>query len=327
MDNEQKTLLLNNLIRAMAFDRMMLRAIYSGSMVGFYHEGGIALAPGVAAASFLREDDFLAPHYRAHGLAHMIAKGIDVTSYVAEHMGREAGCCAGRSSSHYFYPESRVYGSSANIGANLVTSLGYGYAALYKSTDQVVMACAGDGAYGEGRAHEALLMAANWKLPMVFWCENNGMSQYSPIEDIFPKANCSDLAAGYGIPAKVVDGQDLIACGEAALEAIAHARRGDGPIFIECMTLRAQEHAVGGLNNAGSKARDPELMAKWKAERDPLERAKAALIDEGVIDSARFDSMNEAAGAEAERALESAKASDKAMPAVDELMATVYADA
>lgn len=324
--NADKALLLTNLARAVAFDKMMLRVIYSGSMVGFYHEGGIALAPGVASASFLRKDDFLAPHYRAHGIAHMLSKGIDVRSYVAEHMGRVNGCCAGRSSSHYSYPLDRVFGCSANIGANLVTSLGYGHAAQQKGTDQVVMVCSGDGSYGEGRAHEAMLMAANWQLPIIFWCENNGMAQYSPIEDIFPKEHCSDLAGGFGIPSRVVDGQDVFACGEAALEAIAHVRAGKGPIFIECMTLRAQEHGVGGLNNAGAQERDPQLMEQWKAERDPLELAKKALLDDDVLDTAQIEKIINDAESEAEEAREFADQADRATPAIEELLAAVYAD-
>lgn len=325
LDIDQKKKLYTNLARAVAFDQMMMRVIRAGKMVGFYHEGGIALAPGVAAGSFLTQSDFLWPHYRAHGLAHMLSKNIDVTSYVAEHMGRIDGCCRGRSSFHFSYPNDRVYGYSGNIGANFPASVGYGYAAKYKNTDEIVMNCSGDGSYGEGRAHEALLMAANWKLPIVFWCESNGMAQYSEVSDLFPGPQISSLAGGFGIPARVVDGQNVFECGEAALAAIEHCRSGKGPIFIELMTLRPHEHNVGGLNNAGALPRDQKLMEELKSTRNPLLIAGAQLIDEGVLSSAEIDAIRSRAEHEAKTAEEVSDAQLRAEPSIAELLADVYA--
>jgi len=325
LSGEQKKLLYGNLARAVALDRMMMRIIRAGKMVGFYHEGGIALAPGIAAASFLQKEDILWPHYRAHGLAHMLAKGIDIKPYVAEHMGRIDGCCKGRSSFHFSFPDHHVFGFSGNIGANFPLSVGYGYAAKLKRSGQIVVTCSGDGSYGEGRAHEALLMCANWKLPVVFWCENNGIAQYSAFSDLFPQPHVSGLAAGYGIPSQVVDGQDLFACGEAALQAIAHVRAGKGPIFVELMTLRAQEHNVGGLNSEGVRPRDPKLMDEWRMTRDPLTLAAADLIAEGVT-SAEIEQILVAANQEADEVEAFCEQSPKAMPPVDELLAAVYSD-
>ena len=142
---DQKVLLYRNLTRAGVFDRLMMRLIRIGALVGFYHEGGVALAPGVAAGTFLRRDDTMFPHYRAHGLAHMLSKGIDVSSYIAEHMGRESGCCKGRSSFDWCFPEHGVYGLSGNIGANFAMCLGSALAVKYRAGDQVVMNCSGDG--------------------------------------------------------------------------------------------------------------------------------------------------------------------------------------
>ncbi|MFO1468043.1 MAG: thiamine pyrophosphate-dependent enzyme [Steroidobacteraceae bacterium] len=224
LSQQQKITLYTNLVRSVTLDRLMMRIIRAGKMVGFYHEGGIALAPGVAAGTFLRQDDAMNPHYRAHGIAHMLSKGVDVRTYVAEHMGRVGGCAKGRSSFHVSYPEHHIFGWSANIGANFPPCIGYGFAARYKGTNQVVMNCSGDGSYQEGRAHEGLLMCANWKLPVIFWCENNGIAQHSLLEHLFPVSDISKLAAGYAIPSMIVDGQDLFACGEAALTAIAHTR-------------------------------------------------------------------------------------------------------
>src|SRR5271165_4634897 len=283
LTNEQKVTLLTNLVRATTMDRLMMSIIRSGKMVGFYHEGGISLAPGVAAGTFLRKADPMLPHYRAHGLAHMIGKGVDVKRYVAEHMGREGGCAKGRSSFHLSFPDDHIFGASGNIGSNFPASIGYGLAARYQHTDQVVMNCSGDGSYQEGRAHEALLMCANWKLPVIFWCEANGMAQHSSMDKLFPTPNISSLAAGYGIPSQIVDGQDLYACADAAQLAIAYVREGNGPIFVECKTLRAQEHSVGGVNYAGKTPRDPDLMRRWKDERNPETLAAAALVRQKIL--------------------------------------------
>lgn len=325
LGNDDGVALFRNLARAMAQDRLMMRVIRSGRMVGFYHEGGIALAPGTAAGHYLKKTDIMWPHYRAHGLAHMISKGIDVKTYFAEHMGREAGCCRGRSSFHMSFPDDHIFGLSGNIGANFPFSVGYGLAAKRKGLGQIVMNCSGDGSYGEGRAHEALLVAANWKLPIIFWCEANGMAQHSSMADVFPMPNISALAAGFGIELHIVDGQDLFACAEIALLAVDHARASKGPIFIECKTLRAQEHSVGGVNYEGGTPRDVELMNRWKAERNPLKIAEEKLLAAKTLTKADVERIYQDAEAECEEIEAFAEASPKALPSVAELQAAVYA--
>lgn len=317
--------LFKTLVRAMALDRLMMRLIRAGKVVGFYHEGGIAMAPGVAAGFFLKMDDIMWPHYRAHGIAHMLGKRVDIKRYIAEHMGREAGCCKGRSSYHMSFPEDHIFGYSGNIGANFPLSVGYGLAAKYKGSGQVVMCCSGDGSYGEGRCHEAMLMSANWKLPVVFWCENNSMAQHSSLEMLFPGPDISSLSQGYGIEAHIVDGQDLFECARAARAALDHVRSGRGPIFIECKTLRAQEHNVGGVNYAGPNPRSLELMAKWKVERDPMKLAAAALITKGLISEDDVKEISCAADGEAEDIEAFADESPKATPTIEALKKALYA--
>lgn len=326
LSRDQKLLLFTNLARVTAVDRLMVRLLRAGKLVGFYHEGGVALAPGVAAASFLRQDDIVYPHYRAHGVAYLLSKGIDIRPYVAEHMGRTTGCCKGRSSYHFCFPQHHVFGLSGNVGANFSVAIGYGYAAKLKRQSQVVVTASGDGSYGEGRAHEAMLMCALWKLPVVFWCENNGIAQYSEMRDIFPGDRVSALAAGYGIPAVVVDGQDLLACGEVALRAIAHVRSGSGPIFVELMTLRAQEHAVGGLNMAGAHPRDPKLMEEWRRTRDPLQLAAARMVADGVLTHEEVQGILRDADHLADELEAAGDAGAKALPSLEEMLHGVYAD-
>lgn len=325
LSRDQKLHLFRNLACATAVDRLMVRLLRAGKLVGFYHEGGIALAPGVAATSFLRQNDIVYPHYRAHGVAYLLAKGIDIQPYVAEHMGRTTGCCKGRSSYHFCFPQHHVFGLSGNVGANFSVAIGYGYAAMLKRQEQVVVTASGDGSYGEGRAHEAMLMCALWKLPVIFWCENNGIAQYSEMGDIFPGKRVSVLAAGYGIPAMVVDGQDLFACGEAALKAIAHARSGSGPIFVELMTLRAQEHAVGGLNMAGTQPRDPKLMEEWRRTRDPLQLATERVLADGMLTQEQVQDALGDADRTADELEATADAADKALPTIDAMLDGVYA--
>lgn len=325
LTKDQRILLFTNLARAMAADRMMMRVIRAGRMVGFYHEGGVALAPGVAAGTFLKKDDAMWPHYRAHGLAHCMSKGVDGKNYVAEHMGRDTGCCGGRSSFHGSFPAWHIFGASGNIGANFPVCIGYGFAAKYKNSGQIVMNCSGDGSYGEGRAHEAMLMCSLWQLPVIFWCENNGMAQHSALSSLFPGNQISQLAASYKIPSRVVDGQDLFACGEAALQAIDSVRGGNGPIFIECMTLRSQEHNVGGLNNDGPMARDQAEMDRWKAEKDPLLIAEAVLLAKAILSREEIDRIKQEAEREAEAMEAFSDASPKATPSVESLMSAVYA--
>lgn len=324
LSNEQRIELLRTLVRAMALDRMMMHLIRTGRLVGFYHEGGVALAPGVAAGFFLTRDDILLPHYRAHGLAHMLSKRVDVKLYIAEHLGRVGGCCQGRSSFHASFPADHVFGSSGNIGSNFPLSVGYGFAAKRKGSGQSVMNCSGDGSYGSGRSHEALLMCANWQLPVVFWCEANGMAQHSSMKQLFPGPNISALAGGFGIPAHIVDGQDLFACAEVAQLALAHVRSGGGPIFVECKTLRAQEHSVGGVNNEGITPRDPALMRAWREQRDPARLAGARLLETGVLTESGLSEMHAAADREAEALAAACEALPKALPSIDELQSAVY---
>ncbi len=325
LSNQHDVELFRTLVRAMALDRLMMRLIRAGRLVGFYHEGGVALAPGVAAGFFLDKDDIMWPHYRAHGVAHMLSKRVDVKPYFAEHLGRTKGCCKGRSSFHASFPADHIFGSSGNIGANFPASVGYGFAAKRKSLGQIVMNCSGDGSYGSGRAHEALLMCANWKLPVIFWCEANGIAQHSSMDQLFPTPNISNLAAGYGIPSHIIDGQDLFACAEAAQLAIAHVRAGKGPIFIECKTLRAQEHSVGGVNYAGTTPRDPKLMREWKEERNPETLAAAALVQQGLLAQTDVDAIRAAAESEADAIEHYCESLPKALPSIEDLQSAVYA--
>lgn len=320
----QRNTLLTNLIRADEFNKMMYRRMMQGKLIGFYHPAEGAIAPGVAASSFLNKDDNLSPHHRGHGITHMLSKGIDVSTYLAEHTGKDTGCCKGRSAFHFSFPEDKVYMMSGFIGYNFAPAVGWGFAAKRRNKGQVVMNCSGDGSYGQGRAHEALLMAQNWKLPIIFFCENNGMSIFSTAMEMHPKPDISSLAEGFGMPAEIVDGQDVFEIAEACLRAIDRARKGDGPTFVEAKTLRFNEHDIGTPDLSGWEQRSDEEHAAMR-EREPVGIATARAIAEGWVSQAWLDMVREDALSEVARVEQFADESAIARPSVDELLSAVFA--
>lgn len=324
LTDPQRTTLLTNLIRADEFNKMMYRRMMQGKLIGFYHPAEGAIAPGVAASSFLNKDDNLSPHHRGHGITHMLSKGIDISTYLAEHTGKDTGCCKGRSAFHFSFPEDKVYMMSGFIGYNFAPAVGWGFAAKKRNKGQVVMNCSGDGSYGQGRAHEALLMAQNWKLPIIFFCENNGMSIFSTAMEMHPKPNISSLAEGFGMPSEIVDGQDVFEIAEACLRAIDRARNGDGPTFVEAKTLRFNEHDIGTPDLSGWEQRSDEEHAAMR-EREPVGIATARAIAEGWVSQTWLDTVREDALAEVKRVEKFADDSEIARPPVDELLSAVFA--
>jgi pyruvate dehydrogenase E1 component alpha subunit len=214
---------------------------------------------------------------------------------------------------------------SGFIGYNFAPVVGWGFAAKRRGLGQVVMNCSGDGSYGQGRAHEALLMAQNWKLPIIFFCENNGMSIFSTAMEMHPVENISSLAQGFGMPATIVDGQDVFAVAEAALAAIERARSGNGPTFIEAKTLRFNEHDIGTPDLSGWEERSDEEHAAMR-EREPMKIATDRVLGDGILNQDEIDGIVEEALAEVEAVEQFADESPIARPTVEELMAGVFAD-
>lgn len=324
LNKEQMHTLYRNLVRADHMNNMMYQRMLQGKLIGFYHPSDGAIAPGVGACSFLNEDDNLSPHHRGHGITHMLSKGIDIRYYLAEHTGKDTGCCGGRSAFHFSFPKQKVYMMSGFIGYNFAPSVGWGWAAKRRNQGQVVMNCSGDGSYGQGRAHEAMLMAMNWRLPIIFFCENNGMAIHSETSDMHPTEDVSSLAQGYGMPAMVVDGQDVFACAEAAMAAIERARDGKGPTFIEAKTLRIKEHDMGTPDLKGWEARTEEEREELR-ERDPLVLATARVLAEDILSQADIDQLYEEANAEVQEIEDFADNSEIARPSQEELLADVFA--
>jgi TPP-dependent pyruvate/acetoin dehydrogenase alpha subunit len=325
LTREQMVQLFGNLVRASHYDKMMYRRMMQGKLIGFYHPAEGAIAPGVGGCTFLNKDDNLNPHHRGHGITHMISKGIDVSSFLAEHTGKDTGCCKGRSAWHFHYPDDKVYQQSGFIGHNFAPTVGWGHAAKVRGKGQVVMNCSGDGSYGEGRSHESMLMCQNWQLPVIFFCENNGMAIFSSAEEMHPTEDISSLAQGYGMPAVIVDGQDVFAVAEVAMAAIDRARNGKGPSFVECKTMRYNEHDIGTPDLKGWEDRSEEEHAEMR-KREPVALATERVLGDGVLNQAEIDGIHEAALKEIEGVEEFADSSEISRPTEEELLADVFVD-
>lgn len=294
LSKEQKLTLYRNLVRADQFDKCFVRRITAGQLVGFYHAGEGGIAPGVAVGSLMNKEDILWPHHRGHALPHMCGKGIDPKYFLAEHCGKETGCCKGRSSYHWSFPEDGVFTMSGFIGHQFGPTVGTGLACQKNGKGQVTVTCFGDGGSGRSGLHDAFLMTNNWKLPVVWVCENNGMAIYAKSSDMHPTENISDLAKGYGMPAVVVDGQDVIACAEATIVAIEYARSGKGPYMIEAKTNRCASHAVGIPDLADDTPRSDEEIAALRL-RDPIAICRDRLLSEGVLTQGLIDQIEKEA--------------------------------
>ncbi|MCG2750356.1 MAG: thiamine pyrophosphate-dependent dehydrogenase E1 component subunit alpha [Desulfobacteraceae bacterium] len=298
LTKEQLITLYKNLVRSRAFDQAFSRRLGEGKLLGFYHPAYGGEAPGVGACSFLRKDDYVWPHLRGHGLPHMISKGIDPKYFMAEHCGKATGSCCGMSTFHCVEPDFGLMGYAGTIGSNFPASIGYGLAAKKNGRGQVVMNCFGDGTSNRGTFHESALMVNNWKLPVIYLCENNGIGMYVSAKNAHPVEDIASLAQGYGMPGVVVDGQDVMAVAEAVQMAVERAREGKGPSMIEAKCERFGPHSMGVQDWWGGDVRAEEKVAKLRETRDPVKICQDKLLEHGIIQQEDIDKIKEDADAD-----------------------------
>ncbi len=295
-----------------------LQALFAdGEVPGFIHLsiGQEAVPVGISAS--LGPADTVASNHRGHG--HALAKGIDLDGFFAELMGRETGLCRGRGGSMHVADVSiGMLGANGIVGAGLPITLGSALAHRTRGSDAVAVAYFGDGALAEGVLHECLNIAALWRLPMLFACENNGWSEFSPT-DRQMKAKLKDLAGAFAIPHHDVDGNDVEAVAAAAQDCIAAMRRGDGPRVLECHTTRVRGHYEGDRQDYRASDEIAGL-----AEFDPVARCSARLLAAGVK-QARLDAVSQAVDGRIAQAVERARAA--AEPQFAEALADVYTQA
>ena len=271
-----------------------------GKIGGFLHLYIGQEANGAGIISALQPDDYILAGYREHGYA--LLKGLTPRAVMAELFGKATGCSKGKGGSmHMYSDELHLIGGQAIVGAQLVMAAGIGFAIQYQEQQRVAVALFGDGAVDEGAFHEAMNLAALWKLPVVFICENNQYSMGMAVAKAWSVPTLEPRAAAYGVPYRVVDGMDLLAVREVVTEARARAVRGEGPTLIEANTYRFRGHSMA--DPAYYRTREEEKL--WRTTRDPIalfeDKLKAAGImrdedikaandnvDETVEDAVRF---------------------------------------
>ena len=273
-------------------------------------------ACSIGMAHAMEKGDTVTCTYRGHG--HALALGMTVKSLMAEMMGKESGACRGRGGSMHMTDQTiGLLGANAIVGAQLPIAVGAGLTYQVKGLPHVAVTFFGEGATNIGAFHEAVNMAAIWKLPVVFCCENNKYGEYSAQHKTTPVADIATRAKAYDIPGIVVDGQDAEVVYAEAKAALDRARHGDGPTLLEFKTYRYRGHSrtdTGPYRPAGE-------LEEWQ-RRDPIDILKLRMISDGQLDETEFDEMKGAAEQLVFDAIEYAKA--EAYPPVAALWEDIY---
>lgn len=304
--------------RIRAFEEKALELFEQKLIRGSVHPytGMEAIAVGVCSA--LGAQDYITSTHRGHG--HSIAKGLDVKLMMAEITGRATGYCGGKGGSmHITAMRHGMLGADAIVAGSVGIATGAAYALRLQGKDSVVVSFFGDGAANQGLFHEAANLASVLDAPVVFVCENNEWAISMPIQDAINIDDIAKRAAGYGIPGRVVDGNDLLAVREVAERAVARARAGHGPTLIEAKSYRITPHSAATPNDS----RPADELARWR-ELDPILRYSAFLIEQEVIGESDALELKDQARREVEEAAEYALNSPFPEPA--EAVTDVYAE-
>jgi pyruvate dehydrogenase E1 component alpha subunit len=268
------------------------------------------------AVSVLKHEDSLITAYRDH--AHALAKGTTPKSIMAEMYGKATGCSKGKGGSmHMFDKENNFYGGHGIVGGQIPLGAGIAFAEKYKGTDHVCVCYMGDGAVRQGALNETFNMAALWKLPVIFVCENNGYAMGTSVARTTAEVDIYKLGIPYGIPSSPVDGMDPVAVHNAMDEAAQRARAGEGPTFLEARTYRFKGHSMSDPQ----KYRTKEEVESYKL-KDPIEIVKQAIEKEGYADEKWFEEIAAKVKAQVDEAVQFAEESP--WPEASELYTDVY---
>ena len=306
----------------MALIRQTEKAAYdlfmSGLVKGTTHLAAGHEAVAVGASAALNEDDYVFATYRGHH--HAMARGASPAECLAELMSKATGLCRAKGGSmHLTKADKGMLGSYAIVGSHLPIAAGAAWSAKLRGTQQVAVAFFGDGATNIGAFHETLNMAAVWKLPVLFVCENNLYMEYTPISAVTSVAHpAADRAVAYGLPAEIIDGNDVIKVHDTMKDAVDQARAGEGPTVIEALTYRHYGHS----RSDPAKYRPADEVEHWM-QRDPLLVAREKLISLGV-DEADIDSADARAADVVKAAVQEAK--DAPYPDPATALTDVWAD-
>ena len=290
------------MVQIRVFEDLAGKNFADGLVPGFVHLYAGEEAVAVGVCTHLTDRDFITSTHRGHG--HCVAKGVDIDGMVAELMGKATGVCKGKGGSmHIADIDKGMLGANGIVGGGLPLATGAALTAKTLGTGGVAVCFFGDGASNQGTFHESLNLAAIWKLPVVFVCENNGYAEATPVAYHCSVTDIASRAGSYDIPGVVVDGLDLFSVYEAAGEAIARARRGEGPTLIEAKTYRFYGHFQGDTITY----RTDEELLRFK-ERDPIRGVRRYGVEAGLLTEDEFDAIDAAVREQLDHAWDQAKA-------------------
>jgi pyruvate dehydrogenase E1 component alpha subunit len=300
-DEKDRLGLFTAMVRIRRFEERCVELYSAGRIRGFMHlcVGEEAVAVGVLDA--LNAEDAVVSTYREHG--HALARGVPMEAVFAEMFGRTTGTSRGRGGSmHLFDTARRFYGGNAIVAGGIPVAAGLALAAAMQARRQVTVCLFGDGAAAEGEFHEALNLAALWRLPVVFCCENNQYAMGTALARSHAQTDLALRAASYGLRSWPVDGMDVLAVREAAGRAVDTARDGGGPCFLELRTYRFRAHSMYDAD----RYRDRDEIARWR-ERDPVELLHGALRADGTLDDAGREAVETEVASEIDLAVAAAE--------------------
>ncbi len=320
LTKEQLVEMYRRMLRIRRFDERAVELVAKGEIPGAVHTTIGQEAEVVGACMALRKDDYMVGNHRSHG--HPIGKGASLRGLMAELLGKRTGVNRGKGGSMHLADFSvGSVGETSIVGSGVPVAAGAALGARMLGTDRVCLCFFGDGASNQGTFHEGLNIAAIWKLPVIYLCENNGYAVTTAASYSIAVKDIADRAKAYDIPGVVVDGQDPIAVYEAVAEAVKRARAGQGPSLVEAKTYRYREHAEGILFDALAGYRQRDEVERWKA-RDPIRLFRDRLVRDGTIVPADADRIDAEVLAEVDDALTFARQSP--YPELDEAFEGVY---
>jgi len=319
VDREQWLHIYDLMFKIRTFENEVNELYVTGKMPGLAHLyiGQEAVAVGVCEA--LRRDDYITSTHRGHG--HCLAKGARMDRMFAELLGKAPGYCRGKGGSmHIADQDTGNLGANAIVGGSAGIATGAAMSAKMRGSDQVSICFFGEGALGQGLFYEVMNMAALWKLPVIYVCENNMYNEYTHFSET-TSGELLERARAFGINAQEIDGQDVRTVYATALQLVERARQDLGPSFLLCHTYRYLGHHVGDISRTYYRSKEEET--EWRTRRDPLQLLADWLAEEGLADGQIFEQIENDARSEAESALQFAL--DAPFPDVGEVDQHVYA--
>jgi pyruvate dehydrogenase E1 component alpha subunit len=291
------------------FETMAGELFAAGKIPGFIHLSIGQEGSSTGVCSVLRPDDYITTTHRGHG--HVIAKGGDLKRMIGELMGRKTGYCKGKGGSMHIADFSLgILGANGVVAGGFPIIVGAGLSIKLRKTDQIGVCFFGDGASNRGPFHEALNMAAIWKLPILFVCENNCYASTTRASYACSVIDIAARAKGYGIPGVSVDGNDVLAVRQAAAEAVDRVRQGEGPTLLENKTYRRRGHFEGDPQ----RYRDQAEVVEWEKKNDPLHRFAVLLKEKKILTKDLEDEVTAKVDSELKEALQFAEQSEWPRP-------------